>query len=239
MKICVAQTRPVRGNIQANITAHLRLTELAASQGADIIIFPELSITGYEPAQAKPSAVNINDNRFAVFQNTSDAQNITIGIGVPVKTSEGITISLLLFQPTQERAVYSKQFLHPDEDPFFIRGQKNHLPINHLSLAICYELSVDEHAEAAFQKGAGIYLASVAKPAQGMEKAHERLMQIAKDYSMTVLVANSIGLQDGMECCGRSAVWNNNGEQLGQLDDQREGILLFDTATGEVYTEQV
>ncbi len=47
MKICVAQTRPVKGDIQTNIDNHKRLIDLAISNGADTIIFPELSITGY------------------------------------------------------------------------------------------------------------------------------------------------------------------------------------------------
>lgn len=229
----------MNGDIQANISAHLQLTELALSHGAEMIIFPELSITGYEPAQAKQSAFSMNDSRFDVFQNMSDANRIIIGIGVPIETKQGITISLLLFQPLKERSVYSKQFLHPDEEPFFVHGQDSLSSISNISLAICYELSVPEHAEAAFQNGAGIYLASVAKAAQGMDKAAERLVQIARNYTLNVLVVNSLGLQDGMECCGKSAAWDSKGKQLGQLDDQREGILLLDTETGEVLAEQV
>ncbi len=53
MKICVAQTRPVKGDIQGNIENHIKLIDLAVLNGADTIIFPELSITGYEPELAK------------------------------------------------------------------------------------------------------------------------------------------------------------------------------------------
>ena len=49
MKICVAQTRPIKGDIQSNIDHHKRLIDLAVSNGADTVIFPELSLTGYEP----------------------------------------------------------------------------------------------------------------------------------------------------------------------------------------------
>jgi predicted amidohydrolase len=47
MKICVAQTRPIKGNIQSNIVNHKKLIDLAVSNGAVIVIFPELSLTGY------------------------------------------------------------------------------------------------------------------------------------------------------------------------------------------------
>jgi predicted amidohydrolase len=46
MKICVAQIKPAAGNIESNISHHQKFIELAASKGADLIIFPELP-TGY------------------------------------------------------------------------------------------------------------------------------------------------------------------------------------------------
>ncbi len=85
MKICVAQTKPVKGDIQRNIENHKKLIDMAASHGADIIIFPELSLTGYEPTLAKELATTQDDSRFDDFQQISDRRQITIGIGVPTK----------------------------------------------------------------------------------------------------------------------------------------------------------
>ncbi len=53
MKICVAQARPVKGDIPSNIDNHKKLIDLAILNGADTIIFPELSITGFEPELSK------------------------------------------------------------------------------------------------------------------------------------------------------------------------------------------
>ena len=53
MKICVAQIRPVKGNMATNIENHKRLIGLATSLNANAIFFPELSITSYEPELAK------------------------------------------------------------------------------------------------------------------------------------------------------------------------------------------
>ena len=58
MKIALVQARPVKGDIEANIAAHKRLIGLAVLNGADMIIFPELSITGYEPELANELATN-------------------------------------------------------------------------------------------------------------------------------------------------------------------------------------
>ena len=186
MKICVAQTKPVKGDIERNIINHLQLIALALVSGADTIVFPELSITGYEPGLAKELATDKDDKRFNIFQIISDENHVTIGIGVPIKSDEGINISMILFQPNEERQIYSKRYLHADEEPFFISGQNDNVLIDgtKIALAICYELSVPEHAENAFQLGAKIYFASVAKSANGGEKAGRTLAAIAEKYSM-------------------------------------------------------
>ncbi|ANF49138.1 hypothetical protein A0O34_00560 [Chryseobacterium glaciei] len=48
MKISVAQTRPIKGDIYANIEIHKKLINLAVSHKTDSIFFSELSVTGYE-----------------------------------------------------------------------------------------------------------------------------------------------------------------------------------------------
>lgn len=237
MRICAAQTRPVKGDFQRNIDRHIKFIDLAVSNGADMIIFPELSITGYEPGQAKDLATHPDDRRFDEFQKISDTRRITIGIGVPIKNNSGICISMVLFQPRKVRQTYSKKYLHADEEPFFVNGQ-NSISLSdknsNIALAICYELSFPKHAEDAFKSGAEIYIASVAKPADGVDKAIKRLTEVSKQYSMMVLMSNCIGNCDDFESAGKSSVWNDKGLLLGQLDDVNEGIVMIDTDTQEV-----
>lgn len=242
MKICVAQTRPIKGDIQSNIDNHKKLIDLAVAHGADTIIFPELSITGYEPELAKELATTPNDSRFDDFQKIADDKQRTIGIGVPTKNERGICISMLLFQPGQARQTYSKKHLHADEKEFFVSGQNTSAVIDHnikIAPAICYELSVPEHAENAFRNGAEVYLASVAKSAEGVAKAAANLSGIARKYSMTVLMSNCIGPCGGFESAGRSAIWNKQGMLLGQLSGTREGILMLDTDTQEIIAKTI
>jgi len=56
MKIGLAQIRPVKGNIDANLEAHRRFITKASLYGSDLIVFPELSLTGYEPGLARALA---------------------------------------------------------------------------------------------------------------------------------------------------------------------------------------
>ncbi|WP_210489245.1 carbon-nitrogen hydrolase family protein [Rufibacter aurantiacus] len=242
MRICVVQTKPVKGDIQRNIDQHLRLIAQILPSRPDIIIFPELSITGYEPGLAQHLATLPEDPRFDIFQHTSDTANVTIGIGVPNKTEAGICISLVFFQPHQPRQTYSKKYLHADEEPFFVGGQNN---ISFLSqnpkvaLAICYEVFVPEHAQDASRNGAEIYLASVAKSVKGMDKAIQRMTDVSKSYGMTIGLANCVGFSDNFTCGGKSSIWNNQGELLGQLNGTEEGFLMLDTITQELVQRQI
>ena len=237
MKIGVAQIRSIKGDIAANTKQHIHLINLAFGYGADTIIFPELSLTGYEPELAAALATTPDDSRLDVFQEISNTRQVTIGVGLPTKQPAGTCITMVIFQPDQARQTYSKKYLHADEEEFFVSGQGtiNFLgDQSNLALAICYELSVPEHAENAFNCGGEMYIASVAKTAGGVEKAHIRLAEIARHYAVPAIMANCIGLAGGMECAGRSAIWNNQGELLSQLNSTSEGILIFDTNTQEV-----
>ena len=242
MKICVAQTKPVKGNIEANINNHKKLINLAIINGADTIIFPELSLTGYEPELAKELAIAPEDSCLNVFQEISNKSQITIGVGMPTKAIDGICISMLLFHPNKPRQTYSKKYLHADELPFFVSGQNDAASINgktNIALAICYELSVHEHSENAFKNGAEIYIASVAKTVECVEKAVKSLSEIASKYSMTVLMSNCIGHCDNFDCGGRTSVWNNKGILIGQLNDSDEGILIIGTGTQELIAKTI
>lgn len=234
MKIAAAQTQPVKGDIQANIENHKQLIDLALSNSADTIIFPELSLTGYEPTLAKELATTQNDPRLNQFQTISDTNHIIIGIGLPLKNHPRPTISMVIFQPDRPRQVYSKQYIHADEEPYFINGRNPTNTLPNIALAICYEISVPQHAQTAHQNGTQIYLASVAKSVNGINRAYERLSEIARTYSTTVIMSNCTGLCDGEECAGNSAVWNNKGKLLGQLNNANEALLIFNTETQEL-----
>ena len=157
MKIAVAQTRPFVGPVEANLAGHLALIELAVQRDARMIVFPELSLTGYEPQLAASLARSPNDECFERLQVTADQAGVTIAVGVPTPGHHLPRISTLIFRPASEVRVYSKQFLHADEQPFFEPGPTSDCLIHAnpaIALAICYELSVPAHVQRAINSGA-------------------------------------------------------------------------------------
>jgi predicted amidohydrolase len=242
MKISIAQTRPIKGDISTNIDKHLKFIELASSLQATSIFFPELSLTSYEPELAENLATTPDDNRLDDFQQISVANKITIGLGVPTKTNTGIQISMIIFQPDMPRLTYSKQHLHSDEFPYFENGNRQVvLTIENKRIvpAICYESLQSEHSDAASKLGADIYVTSVAKSQDGINKAFMHYPEIAKKYSMTVLMSNCVGYCDNFLSVGQSSVWTKQGRLVGQLGNQGEGIIIFDTQTDEVIEQTI
>lgn len=235
MKLCAAQLRPVAGDIPANLRKHIGFIEAAAARNADLICFPELSLTGYEPKLARELASRPEDSRWDVFQRLSDSLLIHVGVGLPLTVETGVQIGMLFFTPGAARQAYAKQLLHEDELAFFVRGEKQlwlrqcgHV----LAPAICYESLQASHAEAAVRAGADVYLASVAKSAAGVARANTHYPGIAEQHGMTVLMANCLGTCDDFVAAGQSAAWNQQGHCIARLDDQQEGLVLVDTNSG-------
>lgn len=233
MKIAVAQVASFRGEIAGNIARHERMIDYASLAGAELVVFPELSITQYEPTIAGDLAMTPDDARLQRLQTLSDWYGMTICAGVPLRTEAGVVIALLMFAPGKAPQVYSKRYLHEDELPYFTPGHGGAMlttPYGDIAFAICYEISVPQHAQDAHAAGALVYIASVAKTPAGVLKAHERMAEIARTYGMTVLMANCIGECEGKPAGGGSAVWNLSGEIAASLGEQEDGLVICNLA---------
>jgi len=240
MKICIAQTIPHKGNIAKNIEKHIALLNITITQQADMIIFPELSLTGYEPTLAPELATTQKDKRLDVFQEISDSNKIVIGVGLPTKDNGQLFVSMIIFQPCKERITYSKQYLYHTEVGIFTAGTEQlylNVANNIVAPAICYELSNPEHSGQAHKNNANIYIASVLNSVTGVDGDMQKLSAIAAKYNMTTFLANYVGTSGGYQCAGKSSVWSNDGQLIGQLDDKNEGLLIYNTETQDIKTE--
>jgi predicted amidohydrolase len=237
MKICIAQTKSIKGNVEKNIENHKKLIAIAVSCNADAVFFPELSITGYEPTLANDLAVEESDTKFNLFQEMADTNNIAIGIGMPTKFGKEKRISMLLFQPKKTCEVYAKQQLHTDELPYFTNGTaQTILKIDNqiIAPAICYESLQEDHCLNAYNLGATIYMASVAKSKNGLDKADIHYPKIAKKYGLIVLMANCVGFCDDFQSVGNRTIWDKKGVVKGRLNSKNQGLLIYDTETASV-----
>lgn len=232
MKICLAQINSRKGDISENIILHEKWIKKAVQHNVDIICFPELSLSSYEPRLAESLAFTIEDVRLTVFQQLSNRYKVTLLIGAPTLTESKPNISQLIFQPHRKLKLYSKQLLHADERLYFSNGKEDQIiEVNHKKVApaICYEALQPEHLASALKNKPDLYLASVAKDDKGVRKALKYFPVQAKNHNLPILMCNSVGHCDNFQSKGSSSIWNSKGELIAQLDDNKEGLLFYDT----------
>lgn len=213
--IALVQAKAAAGDIAANAAHHMQLVRIALRHGATLIVFPELSLTGYEPALAESLAFDAAEasgrSPLRDLQRVSDESDATILVGAPtIRQDSGEVeakpyISMLGLSPGMPLASYSKQYLHADELSFFASApiKPNILTLKNgsstttsvcVGLAICFELGVAAHAAAAFGAGADLYIASVAKHADGMASAEATLTGKLRAYNYASTDCNPVSV---------------------------------------------
>ena len=237
MILAAAQFRSQAGDVAFNIDRHLKFAHEAKGNDADIIVFPELSLSGYEPTLAADLGTTASDKRFETLRAHAQSLAMTICAGMPLRTVGKPEIGMVVWHPNGHFDTYAKQILHEDELPFFSSGTREltiSIAEQRLVPAICYESLQPRHAEAARAGGASVYFASVAKPEDGMRRALAHYPVVAKQHGMAVIVANAVGPSDNFISVGQSAVWNSTGECLGKCNETDEALLIADMLNGAV-----
>jgi predicted amidohydrolase len=214
--VAAAQSVVVKGDIAANVARHVALAERAAAEGARLVLFPELSLSGYEPALAAQLALRPDDARLAPLRDVAVRAGIVVVAGAPLVNPHGQPlIAALTFTPQAALYVYTKQYLHPGEEAAFAPGTGgNALDVDgsRVALAVCAEIAHARHAAAAAEEGARLYAASVLVSVNGYVADAALLQGYARTYRMPVLMANHGGVTGGWESAGRSALWDARGE---------------------------
>jgi predicted amidohydrolase len=232
MILAAAQTKPTRGNIEANLADHYRLIELAAQNGAQLIAFPEMSITGYERENAQKLAFKKDDSRLDHLKQLASENNIIIVAGAPIQIENKLFIGEFLIAPDNSVSIYTKQFLHEGEDEFFQPSFDYNPMINienqKVSFAICADIDNPLHPENACKKATDIYIASIFFTPNGIPNAYRDLQSYAEKHKMNVLMSNFSGESWVYPSAGQSAFWNNKGELVGQMNDSDSGLLLVE-----------
>ena len=232
MILAAAQTKPKRGDIDANLLDHYRLIKLAAINKANLIVFPELSITGYEREDAQQLAFTPNDFRLNQLKKLAVENQIIIIAGAPILIKSELFLGEFIISPDNSITIYTKQFLHLGEEEFF-QSSLDYNPIleigkERISLAICADIDNPQHSENAKKNKASIYIASIFFSPNGIPEAYRSLQTYATNHGMNVLMANFTSESYASPSGGQSAFWNNKGKLIAQMGDLDSGLLLIE-----------
>jgi predicted amidohydrolase len=240
--IAVAQTVPVRGDVDANVAQHLQLVGAAAMERAAVLVFPELSLTGYELELAHELAFAEDDPRLVPLVEAAAAHAMTLIVGAPVRIRARLHIGAFILSPDGGVDIYTKHRLGafppsaccdgvvpPAEATVFQPGNRNPLVRvgEHLAaVAICADTGRPSHPQAAAGRGATAYLASMFVIPSEFERETANLRTYAARHSMVVALANYGGPTGGLASAGRSAIWNEWGEVVVQLGGSGAGVAV-------------
>ena len=233
------QMQPFERNLDRNIQAHISYIEIAASHNAHVILFPELSLTGYTRELSEELIFSSEDKRLDVFSDLSTKLDIAIVIGIPLQSDQGCHISSIIFVPNRSRSIYVKQNLHEGEEISFQASYDYNptvsLKEDRLAFAICSDIRQLTHPKTAAERGATLYLASLFYTRNGISEAHQQLGQYAEANNIKILMSNYCGHVWNLEAGGQSAYWSNDGKLAANLTQDSKGLLIVDTLTNQSY----
>ncbi len=233
MKIALAQIVPKLGDVEANVASHLDILEKARRRKADLVVFPELGLTGYtlkdlaEEVALDPAA----DPRFRRIVARTKGLSAVVGFVEESPGDRGLFYNAAAFIADGRLVhVHRKVFLPTggifEEAKFFAQGRDFRTfqaPFGRAGLLVCrdflqYGSSYVHHAA-----GADLIICISAAPGRGVAdgEAFEtsrmwELMGEAVSYFSTafVIYANRVGSEDGVTFAGGSFVFAPGGQLL-------------------------
>lgn len=242
LRIMLAQIDLLVGDIPGNTARLIAAAEMARDQSsANLIVFPELSLTGYPPEDLllRPSLAQRINEALAALKQVS---GITMVFGLPIAGANGLLNVAMVLRDGQELARYAKHELPNnqvfDERRYFVPGHAAvtfELQGVRIGLTICEDIWHVGPAAAAKAAGAELLLNLNASPFHA-GKAEERRQVIAQrcaETGLPVIYCNLVGGQDELVFDGGSFALQGNGELALQAAQFSESWPVIDFAIAE------
>jgi predicted amidohydrolase len=227
--VAVAQSIAIPGNLGASVRGHITLAARAADHHARIVVFPELSLTGYDRGLTAADALTGAEPALQPLRDLAGAGDIVVVAGAPVLSAAGLHIGALCFLPPGGVTTHLKTHLHPGEEAAFVAGTGGApLPLGaqRVGLAICADIAHPEHAADAASRGCAIYAASCFITREGYDADAALLQRYAHDHQMLVAMANYGAPLGPWSAAGRSAIWSPAGDLLASAAPTGEGLVV-------------
>jgi NAD+ synthase (glutamine-hydrolysing) len=237
MRLALAQIDSVVGDVDGNADRIVGRLDEAREQGADLVLFPELAVTGYPPEDLllRPGFVRAAER--AVERIAAATHGVTALVGAP-RLDADLHNACFVLAHGAVRAVYRKRFLPNygvfDEDRYFAAAD------DRLLLRFGDVLVGPTICEDVWQPGppatdlalAGAQLIAniSASPFHvGKEREREEMLRVrARDNTCFVAFCNAVGAQDELIFDGHSVVLDDEGAVVARAPGFREHLLVVD-----------
>jgi predicted amidohydrolase len=216
LRVAVAQPLCVPYDVTQNAVAHAAAVRAAAAR---VVVFPELSLTGYE--LGAPTLTAADPRLCPLAEACAETGSVALA-GAPVPGEGGRPhIAMLAVDGSGIGVAYRKLWLGEAEAGRFAPGDKPAvLEVDgwRLGLAICKDVSVPQHQVDTTALGVDAYVAGTVMSADERDLQDGRASGIAARYGMWVAIASFAGATGGgyTECAGRSGLWSADGALAAQ-----------------------
>lgn len=246
LTIGLAQINTKLGDVRANLDKHLAYIDDAAKQGVDLLIFPELSLTGYVLQDLAPTMATHptpDDVVFSQLLAASRARNIDLMVGFVDEDSRNrFYIAAAYLSQGQVRHIHHKVYLPTyglfDEGRFFAWGDAVRAfdtRFGRLGMLVCEDFW---HASAPYLlwlDGADVMLFQSASPGRGLNASPQLessrwvehvLQAYASLFTTFIAHSNKVGFEDGLNFWGGAIAFDPNGEELAKGPYFEEALTL-------------
>jgi predicted amidohydrolase len=241
----LAQISSKRADKATNINKMEKVTLKAKKRGAELVVFPELSLTGYMVRdQVYELAETIPGPSTKTIENIAKKARVHIVFGMPElseQTQATIHNSAVLVGPKGVIGKYRKMYLPThsvfEEKRYYRPGYQAatfDTTLGKIGLIICYDIYFPEVTRLARLKGAQLILCISASPA--VRRAFFETLTMARAIENTSFLAfvNRVGIEDGLQFWGGSRLVGPNGRVLAQAKYDDEDLVICDVDYSDI-----
>jgi NAD+ synthase (glutamine-hydrolysing) len=253
IRIALAQLNTHLGDPEANLEKHLTYADDAYKAGADLLVFPELSLTGYALQDLAATVAHhptSNDPVFAPLLETSKKLDLVVGF-VDEDQRHRFFIAAAYLSGGKVVHIHHKVYLPTyglfDEGRFFAWGDSIRAfdtGFGRAGIAICEDFWHASPPYILWTDGADLLIFTSASPGRGLTtepklESARWVEQINRAYANLftcfVIHANRVGYEDGMNFWGGSTVFDPNGDLLIQGPYHEEALLVTEIDLNQLY----
>ncbi len=245
IKVALAQIAPKLGDLDSNLEKHLEYIRQAKKEKADLVIFPELSLTGYSLKDAVYDAAMKSDDKFLqpIFEASN---NIAVSFGMVELTRDLQAKNTQLFLEngkitSKHRKVYLPTYGVFEEKRYFSAGDRFHAfdtKLGRIGMLICEDMWHFSSTMILAQDGASVILCSSAGLLRSMQaKGKPDNIQVwenlnsssAHNFTSYFVFCNRVGIEDGLIFWGGSEIIDPSGKVVAKAPYFDEALI-----TGEI-----
>jgi NAD+ synthase (glutamine-hydrolysing) len=245
LRLALAQINTIVGDIDGNVQKIEHALSQARQLAADMVVFPELTITGYPPEDLLLRPAFLNANLTAVQHITTLTTGMTVILGF-ADMDEDVYNAAAILHDTAWVYTYRKHYLPNyavfDEDRYFAPGLE--VPVFKrgdvaFGVSICEDIwyPAGPPEMQALQGGARLLINLSASPYHGGKgRSREQMLQTrAADNSAIVAFCNQIGGQDELVFEGGSVIINERGVVIARGKQFAEDLVVADVDAAAVF----